>query len=475
MPYTFTVPKTGQGDEPVIIKLNANWQVQWVKSMYYNITDISNVAANNPVNYFTGLSFDENDNMYLTGMMDLYYGGIPLYIYFDQEHRLAMDNESYLTSNGYIVKYDTEGNAQWCNQIYSNGTSCMKYFYGSVISDNSVFVLGDAYGAAMFYNGNEYVEITSPISSQQDKAFVVKFDKETGLYLNHDIIPNVISTKILGGINIPNNPAIIGNYVVAKSTVSTITTGINSKNHLIARFRTDNCQFVDVLDTVYFTNTQLNQTTGSVSGNNNGDMFTYFVASSTMNLGNLPPTYIGSENSAVFALKNDPRLRVDVTNITLTPSAITLKVDDIEQLIATVLPTNAGNKNVSWSSSAPAIASVDNGVVTALSEGAATITVATEEGNHTAHCAVTVTPKSGIDKVWANGIKIYPNPASSVLSIENGDLKINSVEITDFIGKTVIITGKNTNKIDVFALSQGIYFVKIYTDKGAVVKSFVKE
>lgn len=59
-------------------------------------------------------------------------------------------------------------------------------------------------------------------------------------------------------------------------------------------------------------------------------------------------------------------------------------------LIATVNPENATNKNISWSSSNTAVASVDNGKVTALKVGTTIITVKTEDGNKTATCEVTV-------------------------------------------------------------------------------------
>jgi uncharacterized protein YjdB len=59
-------------------------------------------------------------------------------------------------------------------------------------------------------------------------------------------------------------------------------------------------------------------------------------------------------------------------------------------LVATVAPATATNKSVTWSSSAPEVAAVVDGVVTPLIEGAATITVTTVDGSFTATCAVTV-------------------------------------------------------------------------------------
>lgn len=84
---------------------------------------------------------------------------------------------------------------------------------------------------------------------------------------------------------------------------------------------------------------------------------------------------------------------IPVTGVSLDKREAVLKVGETGALTATVAPKNATNKNVSWSSSDEKIAMVKGGVVTAVSEGKATITVATEDGNKTATCIVTVTKK----------------------------------------------------------------------------------
>jgi len=82
---------------------------------------------------------------------------------------------------------------------------------------------------------------------------------------------------------------------------------------------------------------------------------------------------------------------VDVTGVTLYPPTATLLLNNRMQLIATVLPANATNQNVTWSSSDNSIATVNsNGLVTAVALGSATITVTTEDGGHTATSVITV-------------------------------------------------------------------------------------
>lgn len=80
-----------------------------------------------------------------------------------------------------------------------------------------------------------------------------------------------------------------------------------------------------------------------------------------------------------------------VSGVTLNKGSTTLVIGSSETLIATVNPPNAGNKNVTWSTNNPSIATVSNGTVNAIGAGTATITVATEEGGFTDSCTVTVT------------------------------------------------------------------------------------
>lgn len=81
---------------------------------------------------------------------------------------------------------------------------------------------------------------------------------------------------------------------------------------------------------------------------------------------------------------------IPVTGVTLDKTSYEMTEGDEITLTATVNPENATNKNVSWSSSNAAVASVDNGKVTALKAGTTIITVKTEDGNKTATCEVTV-------------------------------------------------------------------------------------
>lgn len=81
---------------------------------------------------------------------------------------------------------------------------------------------------------------------------------------------------------------------------------------------------------------------------------------------------------------------VPVTGVTLNANSGTLYAGGTVTLIATVAPQDASNKAVVWSSSNTAVATVNNGVVSAVGIGSATITVTTQDGGFTASYALTV-------------------------------------------------------------------------------------
>lgn len=102
---------------------------------------------------------------------------------------------------------------------------------------------------------------------------------------------------------------------------------------------------------------------------------------------------------------------VAVTGVSLSKTSLSLVEGGSETLTATVTPSNATNKAVSWKSSDATIASVDNsGKVTAVKAGSATITVTTTDGSKTATCSVTVTANS----VAVTGITIDKAEISKV-------------------------------------------------------------
>lgn len=83
---------------------------------------------------------------------------------------------------------------------------------------------------------------------------------------------------------------------------------------------------------------------------------------------------------------------VPVTGLNLSESTLSLVAGGTHVLKAEILPENATDKEISWSSSDPSVASVDSstGEVTAVAPGTASISCTTADGSVTASCTVTV-------------------------------------------------------------------------------------
>lgn len=94
---------------------------------------------------------------------------------------------------------------------------------------------------------------------------------------------------------------------------------------------------------------------------------------------------------AVLALlASCEKQKIAVTSVSVSPDKAELVAGRTTQVTATVQPANATEKTIQWSSSNPSVATVsDNGLVTAIAGGSATITA--KAGDKQASCTVTVT------------------------------------------------------------------------------------
>ena len=101
-----------------------------------------------------------------------------------------------------------------------------------------------------------------------------------------------------------------------------------------------------------------------------------------------------AENGTVSATTTISVTPIAVTSVSLSSNSETIKVGKTVTLVPTISPSNATNKNVTWSSSNTGIATVSGGTVTGVAAGTATITVTTVSGSKTATCTVVVQESS---------------------------------------------------------------------------------
>ena len=93
----------------------------------------------------------------------------------------------------------------------------------------------------------------------------------------------------------------------------------------------------------------------------------------------------------LYSFEEGSQPTISVTSVKLNKTSTTIVKGDTEKLTATISPSNATNKDVTWTSSNTKVATVDaSGNVKAIATGSATITVTTKDGSKKATCNVTV-------------------------------------------------------------------------------------
>ena len=199
---------------------------------------------------------------------------------------------------------------------------------------------------------------------------------------------------------------------------------------------------------------------------------------------------------------------VDTTILPVRPSVMAIDADSIGQTMATLnatihnpdnLPVSAAGfewKEISENAFTTIDCSVSNNVFATELDGLTAnttyaykafvtyygITVLSEETFFTT-LPENDTIEDHVDEYLLSNIKLYPNPANEYVTVlcTMNSVQLESVEVTDVHGKTVrTIAGTNDHfplqtRINVSGLAGGIYFVRVTTDKGVVMKKFVKK
>ncbi len=109
-----------------------------------------------------------------------------------------------------------------------------------------------------------------------------------------------------------------------------------------------------------------------------------------------------------------------VTGINIAPTALNLDVSASGQLTPTIAPSNATNQNIIWTSSNPAVATVNNtGLVTGVSSGTATITGTTQNGGRTTSSTVSVGINIPVASVTVSptSLQLTPGQLAQITSV----------------------------------------------------------
>jgi uncharacterized protein YjdB len=156
-----------------------------------------------------------------------------------------------------------------------------------------------------------------------------------------------------------------------------------------------------------------------------------------------------------------------VTSVTLNKTATSILLGSSETLTATIAPSDATNKSVTWSSANNSVASVAGGVVTGNAAGSADITVTTEDGSHTATCAVTVSATA----VFVTGVTL--NSSSAILDIAGTYQLTPTIAPSDATNQNIAWSSNDTDIATVSAnglvtaVSDGSCTITATTDDGS--------
>ncbi|MFO7655463.1 MAG: Ig-like domain-containing protein [Bacteroidales bacterium] len=145
------------------------------------------------------------------------------------------------------------------------------------------------------------------------------------------------------------------------------------------------------------------------------------------------------------------------------------------QLNVAVYPDDADDKTVNWSASPSDVATVTNGLVTALKEGTVTITATSVDGSKTDQISIVIKEYvSGLNENSIDNINVFPNPANDYITLNIKQQSIISVHnvVGEMVMNKILEAGE---QLDISSLANGIYFVNAIIEGKVATLRFVKE
>ena len=286
--------------------------------------------------------------------------------------------------------------------------------------------------------------------------FIKNVTSRSAYFADEALHPNIVYHEILGKQKML--PFILDNLMFALSEDEEVAPYIYNTQNMVAPINTNvNIQY-SVGSRHGIAKHELSINGGNTytqiypSANGDGVSYTYtrqFNEIKTYNLIIKCTDNNGTSfTSDMFTITIEDNI-VGVEAVSINKTETKLKIGDTEQLTITVSPSNATDKGVVWSSSNNNVVSVDNGLITGLSVGSATITATTVNGNKTASCNVTVEETNTnvneyIGKVFtstsnSNSIHVVP-------VIKNPGISVNSAVTINYTFSDVhSVSGRTTN------------------------------
>lgn len=384
-----------------------------------------------------GIDIDSSGNIYITGYLQVYrdiysegFGDSTRYTDVivnpnNPNHKIRIAPKDSHT--GFIVKYNSNGDVMWTNQMYGKDCEVMTQapfcdISNVVVSEenNAVYFLG--YGAFLdsVYGGSLYFEDSIPLRKYHDSTtnqlFFAKLDKETGRYISHGIAPSAYSTGCNYNVYITNPSfSVKNNQVFAQTTFTGHLKG-NDTNYYgngLAFIRWKDNGYI--IDTKNFPTNPNWVRAGAKNTvvNDNGDLILTGMFNNSIDFGNIQLTGGGNSNAYIVKFSSDSSFLV---------------------------PFEGGD------------------------------TLNDQEPRDTTNLDYVIS-------LTDNKIIIYPNPSKNFVNIISTNERINSYTLYNMGGQTMIKSEKlktKSEKLNLSSLPKGVYVIKVITDKNTYTRKIVR-
>ena len=368
----------------------------------------------------------------------------------------------------FISKLNSSGNFVWAKQIGGAGDQTAN----GIVTDAS----GNVYTTGSFASSADFdpaAGVFSMNSAGADDIFISKLN-QSGLF-SYAKRMGSFAFDHGGGITLDAS----GNVLTTGKFYDTVDFDPGIGTNTIVALNTD--IFISKLDA------NLNfisaKSVGSTNGNSQGNAIVTDATSNIYTTGYFSDITDFDPNAGVFNLV-PPGTQADVfvlklsSCISLNPVAVTNNTVCVGLSINfSVSTTGTTTPTYSWSGPNTFTANIQNPSIatsSSLNSGVYTVTVTNGSCIETATTQVNVTICTGVNSnLYDNlaSVIVYPNPASSVLSIKT-DETLQEISIYNSLG--ALVQTEKTNIFSVELLSSGIYTLKVKTEKGICATRFIK-